>query len=313
MIWRSGPDKLCDWFNKPWLDFTGRPMESELGNGWADRVHPADFDRCIAIYTTAFDAREKFSMTYRLLRHDGAWRWLLDNGAPYNRNGQFAGYFGTCVDVTDQREEHERLLETIEEREALLREVYHRVKNNLQQIEGLIAIEQVTLADPAATEALGALSGRVRAMGAVHSTLMRSKRLSKVDARDFLSELCGDIARSVGADSRGIALSVIAERRDVDIEQAVIIGLLVNELVTNAFKHAFPGRAGGRIEVRYGPAPAGGSVLEVADDGVGFPAGGHSLKEGHSGYRLINGFVDQLNGQLSVEQAGGAVLRVTLP
>src|SRR5690242_15092514 len=148
MIWRSGPDKLCDWFNKPWLDFTGRSMDKELGNGWAERVHPEDFDRCIAIYTAAFDAREKFSMTYRLLRNDGEWRWLLDNGAPYNRNGQFAGYFGTCIDVTEQRDEHDRLLEAIEEREAHVSEVYHRVKNNLQQIEGLIAIEQVTLANP---------------------------------------------------------------------------------------------------------------------------------------------------------------------
>jgi PAS domain S-box-containing protein len=103
MIWRSGPDKLCNWFNKPWLDFVGRSMEQELGNGWAEGVHPDDFDRCLKTYVTAFDAREPFTMMYRLRRFDGGYRYILDNGAPFFRGGAFAGYFGSCIDVTDQQ------------------------------------------------------------------------------------------------------------------------------------------------------------------------------------------------------------------
>lgn len=103
MIWRSGTDKLCDWFNRPWLDFVGRTMEQELGNGWAEGVHKDDFDRCLNIYTTSFDARERFGMIYRLRRHDGAYRQILDNGAPFFRGGEFAGYFGSCIDVTEQQ------------------------------------------------------------------------------------------------------------------------------------------------------------------------------------------------------------------
>jgi len=101
MIWRSGRDKLCDWFNKPWLDFVGRTMEQELGNGWAENVHPDDFERCLNIYVTSFDVRERFSMIYRLRRSDGVYREILDNGAPFYRGGIFAGYFGSCIDVTD--------------------------------------------------------------------------------------------------------------------------------------------------------------------------------------------------------------------
>ena len=85
MIWRSRLDKLCDFFNKPWLDFTGRTHAQEFGMGWAEGVHPDDFDRCVKIYTTAFDAREKFSMEYRLRRHDGVYRWILDTGTPFIR------------------------------------------------------------------------------------------------------------------------------------------------------------------------------------------------------------------------------------
>src|SRR6516165_9399457 len=99
MIWMSSTDKLCTWFNKPWLDFVGRPMEKELGNGWADNIHVDDLNLCLKTYTSAFDARKPFSMEYRLKRHDGQYRWLLDNGVPlYRPDGTFAGYIGSCID-----------------------------------------------------------------------------------------------------------------------------------------------------------------------------------------------------------------------
>jgi PAS domain S-box-containing protein len=101
MIWTSGPDKLCDWFNRSWLEFTGRRMEQELGNGWVEGVHPDDFSRCLSAYTTAFDGRQEFSMEYQLRRHDGVYRLVLDIGSPYfSADEEFLGYFGSCVDVT---------------------------------------------------------------------------------------------------------------------------------------------------------------------------------------------------------------------
>jgi len=102
MIWTSGSDKLCDWFNRAWLEFTGRTMEQELGNGWAKGVHPDDISRCLSIYNTAFDNRKEFIMEYRLRRHDGVYRRILDIGGPYfSSDGEFCGYFGSCTDVTD--------------------------------------------------------------------------------------------------------------------------------------------------------------------------------------------------------------------
>jgi PAS domain S-box-containing protein len=105
LIWQSGPDKLCTYFNKPWLDFTGRSLEHELGNGWAEGVHPEDFQRCLDTYRQSFDRREKFRMEYRIRHRDGEYRWILDVGVPiFNADGFFAGYIGSGVDVTERKQ-----------------------------------------------------------------------------------------------------------------------------------------------------------------------------------------------------------------
>jgi PAS domain S-box-containing protein len=104
MIWASGPDKGCIYFNEPWLDFTGRDLAEEMGNGWASGVHGDDLDRCLSTYTAAFDARANFQMTYRLRRHDGEYRWINDIGAPcWDTRRRFVGYVGSAIDVTDAR------------------------------------------------------------------------------------------------------------------------------------------------------------------------------------------------------------------
>jgi PAS domain S-box-containing protein len=110
MIWMSGLDKLCTYFNQGWLEFSGRTMEQELGNGWAEGVHPEDMERCLETYTTAFDARQNFIMEYRLRRFDGEYRWILDTGTPrFHSDGSFAGYIGSCTDISEQQAAlHER-------------------------------------------------------------------------------------------------------------------------------------------------------------------------------------------------------------
>jgi PAS domain S-box-containing protein len=111
LIWMSGLDKLCTYFNKTWLDFTGRSLDRELGNGWAEGVHREDIGRCMNTYTDSFDRRVEFRMEYRIRRHDGEYRWLLDIGVPrFDCDQAFAGYIGIGVDVTD-RKHTERALE----------------------------------------------------------------------------------------------------------------------------------------------------------------------------------------------------------
>ncbi|MCA6504026.1 MAG: PAS domain S-box protein [Pseudanabaena sp. M135S2SP2A07QC] len=112
LIWMSGLDKLCFHFNKTWLDFTGRTMEQELGNGWVEGVHPDDFHFCLDVYTTSFDMRQSFEMEYRLRRFDGEYRWMLDTGIPrFDADGEFLGYIGTCTDISDRKAVEQEILE----------------------------------------------------------------------------------------------------------------------------------------------------------------------------------------------------------
>lgn len=114
MVWMSGTDKLCNYFNKSWLDFVGRTLEQEVGNGWAENVHPEDFQRCLQIYISSFEARQPFAMEYRLRHRSGQFRWILDNGVPrYSADGTFEGYVGGCLDIHEEKEARRKLQDAL--------------------------------------------------------------------------------------------------------------------------------------------------------------------------------------------------------
>lgn len=146
MIWMAGLDKSCNFFNQPWLEFTGRTMEQEMGNGWAEGVYPDDMARCLEVYVSSFDAHVDFRMEYRLRRHDGEYRWILDTGRPiFSKDGSLSGYIGSCIDITDLKKAEEtnlRLQEQIYQAQkmeaigSLAAGIAHDMKNLLLVIQG---------------------------------------------------------------------------------------------------------------------------------------------------------------------------------
>jgi PAS domain S-box-containing protein len=154
-MWTAGPDKLCDYFNKPWLEFTGRRIEQELGDGWAAGVHEADRDRCLEIYNSGFDARQPFVMEYRLRRRDGEYRWMLDSAVPrWSGNGKFLGFIGSCIDIHERKATEARLRES-EER--------YRVTTETAS-DGIITIDEqstIVFANPAVARIFGYEVGEI--------------------------------------------------------------------------------------------------------------------------------------------------------
>jgi PAS domain S-box-containing protein len=149
LIWMSDTDKLCTYFSKPWLDFTGRSMKSELGNGWAEGVHPEDLQKCMDMYTQAFDRREEFKMEYRLRRHDGEYRWVLDIGVPrFNQDRSFVGYVGCGIDVTERKLAAEALRESEDNLRLLL-------DSTAEAIYGIDLEHRCTFCNPACLRTLG--------------------------------------------------------------------------------------------------------------------------------------------------------------
>ncbi len=136
LIWRGNTDAQCDWFNKRWLAFTGRSMAQEYGNGWTEGVHPDDFERCVAIWLGAFGKREAFEMEYRLRRHDGEYRWILDIGRPYNLvDAVFAGYIGYCFDITERKLAEIELLVSQKRQDSLIRVSQHRTQSGQEMLD----------------------------------------------------------------------------------------------------------------------------------------------------------------------------------
>ncbi len=209
LIWMSGLDKGYSWFNEPWLAFTGRTIAEELGDGWAAGVHPDDLANCLHIYTEAFDNRQPFAMEYRLRRHDGEYRWILDQGQPrYDAFGAFAGYIGTCLDISEHRalENQMRHAVKIESVGTLAGGVAHDFNNILMAIIGYgqLALMSMDQDDPQRQNIENILKGGDRAARLTKDLLLFSrKQISErkpVDLNDIIKTVEKFIVRVIGED-----------------------------------------------------------------------------------------------------------------
>jgi two-component sensor histidine kinase len=212
--------------------------------------------------------------------------------------------------VHEHQETEERLQRSLTEAETLLREVHHRVKNNLQLVDTLLALQ--ARQTPAVAENLRDLRYRVYCLGMVHQMLMQSAGLETIKLRDFLSNLCRSMAASYTDRQGKVTLNVSVEPYDavIKIDFAIPLGLLVTELATNAYKHAFPSGRHGAIDVSLTVIGAGEASLVVSDNGVGMPA---ATPLGTVGQQIIAQLVDQLDGEMTMDNRQGTQLTVTFP
>jgi PAS domain S-box-containing protein len=320
MIWMSGPDKLCNYFNQPWLAFTGRSLEDELGNGWARGVHAGDLKGYLETYTVAFDQRESFQVEYRLRRHDGEYRWVFDQGVPrFNADGSFIGYIGSCIDVTERKLAEEalstvsrKLIEAHEEERTWLARELHDDFN--QRIALLAAsLTHLRRALPAltveASRQIEELHNQAASLGTDVQALSHRLHSSKLDylgLRAAAAGFCREFSAQHGAE---IDFRSDEIPKNLPKETALSLFRVLQESLQNAMKHSGSKHfqvtfATSRDDIR----------LTVADSGHGFDPD-DAVKGRGVGLINMKERMKLVHGELSIEsQHGiGTTIRANVP
>ena len=311
LVWMAGPDAHITFINKRWLEFTGRSMQEEIGDTWFTGIHVDDLDRCRKSYLDAVTSEQPFVLEYRLRRRDGEYRWILDTGVPlFDEEGRFGGYIGTCMDLTERKEAEDQLRLMLKEKECLLREVHHRVKNNLQVISSLLNFQSASLKDPVVNQLFRECQVRITSIALLHETLHRSHDLSRVKMGEYIRTLTAHLFRSYGVNPTRITLDLNVDDVEFDIDTGLTCGLIIDELVSNCLKHAFGEEGDGTVHIDLLDHVDGTFTLCVRDDGVGISKDGVRNNPDSLGLELVTLLAETLDGGTELRGGAGTEWRI---
>jgi two-component sensor histidine kinase len=256
-------------------------------------------------YAELWDSRQRreFAAEEIALCHD-----MTRQAAAALENAQL--YEQAQKEIGERKQAEEEIRASLQEKEVLLKEIHHRVKNNLQVISSLLNLQSAKAEEPVAIAVLTESKDRVRAMSLIHEKLYQSSNLSRLDFGEYIDDLAGSLLRSNEVALATISPRIETEAVPLDLDAAIPCGLIVNELVTNALKHAFPNDAQGEVWIEL--KRDNGSVrLTVGDDGVGLPDGWDIQSSESLGMRLVTALVGQLDGNLTLNREGGTEFVIT--
>ncbi len=280
---------------------------------WLNHIHPDDREKVLSGVETLFTGNVHVH-EYRFLHQDGTYRWMRDElRLLRDASGRTTEMIGCWIDITGRRTAEDALRASLEEKTVLLKEIHHRVKNNLQIVSSLLNLQADQEKNLPALTALQDTQNRVRSMAMLHEMLYRSESLARINFAAYIEDLSAHLVHAFGADPRRVRLDCRAAAVELGLDQAVPCGLIVNELVSNAIEHAFPEGRSGSVTVELHRDADDRLSLIVADDGVGLP---DSLDLDHTstlGLQLVRVLVTQLKGALSVERGQGTAFHVTFP
>lgn len=232
---------------------------------------------------------------------DGLHTYVTNKFPLFNEKGDAYAVCGISTDITARKRAEIQLQESLQEKELLLKEIHHRVKNNLQVVIGLLNLQKRSIADPAIAQLFEYSKNRVFTMATIHESLYQSKQLDRVNLGKYIQDLVDALARSNDIKSRQIQFQVKVDAIDVNIETAMPCGLIVNELITNAIKHAFLDRLQGQVSIECCSAANDHILLTVRDNGVGIPIDIDIDKSSSLGLRITNNLVRQLKGTIEID------------
>jgi PAS domain S-box-containing protein len=279
----------------------GSPVHEAVGQSVFAKIHPDDVALASQTFASAVLARTGGRMEFRYRHASGDYLWLETVGnLLFDEQGNVTGVVFATRDITERKRVQDQITASLREKEVLLKEIHHRVKNNLQVISSLLSLQADAIQDQETRRALKESQNRVRSMAIIHQRLYQSGNLAEVNFGGYIKELCSQLFRSYGAASQKIALSMDTEEISLGVDKAIPCGIILNELVTNALKYAFADGKGGTVTV--GLHAANTQVqLVVRDDGLGMPAGVEHARSDSLGMKLVHMLVEQISGTLACD------------
>ncbi len=309
MAYRCRNDRqwTMEYVSQGCLALTGHAPEDLIANSmlsYSDLIHEQDRGRVWEEVQRALADRTPFHLTYRIVRSDGGVTWAWEQGRGiFQDDGTLIALEGFIADITDRKRAEEQVASSLREKEVLLREIHHRVKNNLQVVASLLNMQSRFLDDAKATEMFTESINRVKSMALIHDKLYQSENLARIDFSDYAKGLASSllIAYSFGKD---ITFDADIDSLSLDIDLAMPCGLIINELLSNSLKHAFPGDRPGKLGIRF-KKNADHYCLTISDDGIGFPPEINFTATETLGMQLVTTLVDQIEGTIELKRNGG--------
>jgi PAS domain S-box-containing protein len=311
---RAKPHIALEYVSPAATALTGYSAEELTGRGapLAHFIVEEDHQAVEGVLSDAAEAGNPVVLRWKC--KDGTIVWMEHRTSPIvDESGTIIAGEGIAIDITGRIQAEKALRVSLEEKEALLKEIHHRVKNNLQIVSSLLSLQTEHVAPEKALEALKESQNRVRSMAMIHEQLYSSGDLARIDFHRYVSDLTSYIFRTYSTRAGKISLTMDVQPVALGIDRAIPCGIIINELVTNALKHAFPHESGGTIHIRLVKAGDQEVLLTVEDDGVGIPEGLDPEKSSSLGLELVQTLVEQLKGKVSIESSGGARFSIQIP
>jgi PAS domain S-box-containing protein len=277
-------------------------------------IHPEDRDRVTDTIAKTLAEGSDHCITYRIVLPDDRVRWVEGRGRLFvddDEMGRPVRMSGVCMDITDRKHAEDQLKASLREKEVLLREVHHRVKNNLQVISSLLSLQAGFIEDPKGQAMFADCRYRIHSMALIHQSLYQSESMAQIDFGAYLHALARDLFRAYAIDGERIRLAASVDNIPLTIDTAVPCALLAHELVSNCLKHAFPHGQAGHIWVMFRRQPDGKLQLQVRDNGVGLPDAVTPDTVESFGLQLVDILREQLRATLELQRRPGTTVTIT--
>ncbi|MBD3415354.1 MAG: PAS domain S-box protein [Candidatus Aminicenantes bacterium] len=286
-------DRLCEMF--------GYKREELEKKKIMTIVHSDDHEKVINLHKSRVAGKKaKTSYEFKGIKKDGTVIFCEVDAVVLKQQGKIIGTRSYIRDITESKKDKQRIEASLREKEVLLREIHHRVKNNMQVISSLLSLQSRGIKDGEVQEIFNESQRRIKTMAMVHEKLYRSEDLSRIDFAKYLSSLIQYLFHSYGIDSQKIILKKEIEEISLDINTAIPLGLLVNELISNSLKHGFPNDRKGEVKVSMKKSKSGQIKVMVTDNGVGVPDQTDLKKSGSFGLQLVKMLTKQLHGSMKM-------------